>query len=488
MSLHKPAGADSEPKDLIEMEKQKTKHERTRHKATMWVWIALLASTVVLGVKYVSAFAGVGCALLLLMSAILMRKISDPLDPRRLTLLSFWYLSYLAVDVFPSFFIFADNEGPYRWRYLISVFSVLITVPLGAVLAGALRLSKRRRSEDYFSANLDALQQSSALMNVYVATLAVALVGALLYLRETPVVPLVEWLRNSSPVEQLSLLREESFKLLNSRLFLFYYLLRSVVYPFLVLVGLGCYLVTKRKTWLFLWLTALLAALIFGSMSLAKGPAANLFLVMAIFLYYYFGRRITLRLMLGSVALFFAFPLAVVLSLVGGGFFTSFQFLLERLLYLPSELLYYYFELFPSHVGYLYGGSSLHFSWLLGTKFFDTTNYVGLYYDSTMESVSAPAAFIGDLNADFGLWGVILGGIVAGWLLQKFHFHVTSGGKSVVTLACYSFLVFVFINLSVGALPTALGSGGGIPVVLLALVFERAARHKTGSLRLQAAG
>ena len=460
--------------------------ERAAHSKTTLVWIALVAATLILGIEYVSAFAGVFCALVLLVSAWLMRKISNPLDLQRLNLVSFWYLSYLAVDFFPSFFVYANHEGPHRSRYLISVLSVLITVPLGAALAGAIRFSRQRKAECYFNANLDAMQPAAGLMNAYLATLALALVGTLLYLRETPVLPLLEWLRNSSTAEELILLREESFKLLNSRLFLVYYLLRSVIYPFLVLVGLGCYLHTRRKTWLFLWLATLLVALVFGSMSLAKGPAADLFLVMAFFIYFYRQRRLSFRFIFGSITLFLAFPFAVVSSMIEGGF-NSFLFLLERLFYLPSELLYYYFEVFPSHNGYLYGRSSPNLSWLLGLKFFDTANHVGLYYDSTLESIAAPAAFIGDLNADFGLWGVIFGGIVAGWILQKFHFYVTSRGKSVVTLACYAFLVFVFINLSVGPLLTALGSGGGIPVLLLSWVFQKAARVQPDSLRLQTA-
>lgn len=459
---------------------------RTAQSKTTWVWVALVAATLILGIEYVSAFAGVFCALVLLVSAWLMRKISNPLDLQRLNLVSFWYLSYLAVDFFPSFFVYANHEGPDRSRYLISVLSVLITVPLGAVFAGAIRFSRQRKAETYFNESLDAMQPSAGLMNAYLATLALALVGTLLYLRETPVLPLLEWVRNSASAEELILLREESFKLLNSRLFLVYYLLRGVIYPFLVLVGLGCYLQTRRKIWLFLWLAALLVALIFGSMSLAKGPAADLFLVMAFFLYFYRRRRLSFRFILGSITLFLAFPFAVVSSMIEGGF-NSFLFLLERLFYLPSELLYYYFEVFPSHYGYLYGRSSPNLSWLLGLKFFDTANHVGLYYDSTLESVAAPAAFIGDLNADFGLWGVIFGGIVAGWILQKFHFYVTSRGKSVVTLACYAFLVFVFINLSVGPLLTALGSGGGIPVLLLAWAFKKAARVQPDSLRLQTA-
>ena len=118
-------------------------------------------------------------------------------------------------------------------------------------------------------------------------------------------------------------------------------------------------------------------------------------------------------------------------------------------------------------------------------KFFDTSNYVGLYYDPSLESIAAPAAFIGDLNADFGLWGVFLGGIAAGWIMQTFHFHVVKQGKSIVTLSCYAFLVFVFMNLSVGALPTALASGGALPVLFLTWVFGKLSRYRTASFQLQ---
>src|SRR5438046_2196751 len=91
----------------IEMKIRSGSQARTAQSKTTWVWVALVAATLILGIEYVSAFAGVFCALVLLVSAWLMRKISNPLDLQRLNLVSFWYLSYLAVDFFPSFFVYA---------------------------------------------------------------------------------------------------------------------------------------------------------------------------------------------------------------------------------------------------------------------------------------------------------------------------------------------------------------------------------------------
>ena len=112
----------------------------------------------------------------------------------------------------------------------------------------------------------------------------------------------------------------------------------------------------------------------------------------------------------------------------------------------------------------------------MGLKYFDTANYVGRYgYPEYIESVNANGAFIGDLNADFGLAGVLVGGVFAGALMQAIHIYVVRRRKTIFGLACYAFMVFAFWDLNSGSLPTLLASNGVLLVLLLCYFFDRIA-------------
>src|SRR5690349_11718552 len=64
-------------------------------------------------------------------SVLLARRSCYILRITRVSIASFWYLTYLAMIFFPSFVIYSNQYGLYRDRYLFAVESVLITVPLG---------------------------------------------------------------------------------------------------------------------------------------------------------------------------------------------------------------------------------------------------------------------------------------------------------------------------------------------------------------------
>jgi oligosaccharide repeat unit polymerase len=450
-------------------------------KTNIIAWAAFILGVLYLGIHFLPIHLTLYVFVTVLVSMYLVRKTTEPFDFQKLSILSIWYLGFIALDFIPAFLVYSDEDGPARTRFLLCVASVLITVPLGAWLAR--RQAITRQTEPYFAGNFDEEPRSS-FSRTYAIVMVVALLGTLLYLSETPVIPLFEWFRYDTTTRQLALLREDSFKLLDSRFSLLYYYLRNLIYPVWAAVGLGYFLHTRKTLWLGLWLGSLGGGLFYGALTLAKGPIAMLVMVSALFVYFYRGRKINLKLVLGSVVLFMAFPVAV-LSLANGFSVTgALDAMVVRLFYLPSELLYYYFDIFPTQVAYLHGRSSPHLSALFGMQFFDTNNYVGLYYSPILASISAPAAFIGDLNADFGVPGVLLGGVAAGWIMQTVHQYLITRRKTIINVACYAFLVWAFMNLNVSAFPTVMASGGVLPVLLFARYLENRARV---SLQLQPA-
>ncbi|MBK8004899.1 MAG: hypothetical protein IPK12_13440 [Gemmatimonadetes bacterium] len=160
----------------------------------------------------------------------------------------------------------------------------------------------------------------------------------------------------------------------------------------------------------------------FASLSLAKAPVALIVLVACFYWYLDRGGRLSLRLLLGGTVLVLSFPLAVLLLLSATTDVTVGKLLeaiLRRLFVLPAEILYAYFEIIPVRLAFLHGRTIGRVAWLLGEPAFNLSNYVYQYmFPTRIESGAAPAAFLGFFYADFGMIGVVLGGVAAGAICQ----------------------------------------------------------------------
>jgi hypothetical protein len=95
---------------------------------------------------------------------------------------------------------------------------------------------------------------------------------------------------------------------------------------------------------------------------------------------------------------------------------------------------------------------------------------------SDLNTITANSCFIGNLNADFGLPGVVIGGIVAGFTMQAVSQYLWRLPKTVVNLAAHAICIWAFGLLVTSALPTALLSGGVTFAVILAWIFGRSRR------------
>jgi hypothetical protein len=196
--------------------------------------------------------------------------------------------------------------------------------------------------------------------------------------------------------------------------------------------------------------------------------------VIFLYVYVHSGGEVKVGRVLAAVCALTAVPVAVIIAVSGSDveFGGALLAILRRVFYEPALVLYWYFELFPGDVGYLGGRSIGKLSWLLGWEYFDTANYVGLYgLGSRIGSVNANAAFIGDLNADFGFVGVVVGGIIAGILMQVVQVWLFRSSKDIIHVAIYAFLMFAFWLLHSTSLPVVLASNGVVLAVLLPRVF-----------------
>jgi oligosaccharide repeat unit polymerase len=453
-------------------------------------WLALVTAAFFLCREFVGLMAGVESAVVVGLSWWLVRKTTQPFNFKRLTIMGFWYLTYMAMIFLPAFFVFADQEGPYRSRYLFAVHSVPITVPVGWLLANWFCHFHEHENERYFLRDVVHTGQRIRTKSAYWILLIPSLILMILYVRSVGTIPLFFLLTHPGDYMQVALLREDSFKLLDSPYTYAFALVRSVMFPLLVMVSFGFYLQTRSKRWRNLFIGTLAAAVFYCSLSVAKSPVAAIIAMMGFFYYYYRSGRIGKQALTVFLAALVLFPVAVI-SFAYSGVPTKgvFYGIGVRLFYVPSEVVYYYFEVFPHWHGFLYGRSIDKFARLMGMAPFDTANYVGVYaFPSGLQSISANAAFIGDLYADFGMPGVLVGGIVAGFVMQCFHIYAIRREKTIVAIALYSFLTFTFWFLNSSSLPIILASNGAILALVITWWFDKQISPINGRLEPDSSG
>ena len=447
---------------------------------------SLVVGTLAVGVAARSgAHAGaagiVASLLVFFASAALMHVTARMFDHTRLTIATFFYVSYLAMIYVPAFVVFGQHTDPERWTFLIGVQSVLIMVPLGVGLMSLIARYTWRQDDQFYKASMVLPRSTTVEYHVAVTILAVAAVITVVYFSQLHFqrIPLVYMFAHPNDVDRLQALREESFKLFDPRwntassslMFYAFLFLRTLLYPFLILFAFGYYLCTREWRWLGLFVISLVLGGFYAAASIARAPLAAI--VMRIMFFYYvfrhgaMGRKMTTVL----VAAMLAFPLLVTGFAYGSqGMSDAFLRVGKRFFYTPADDLYVYFEVFPRHVDYQYGGTLVKpILKLFELPYFYIENYVYMYqFPNGVETGHANAAFLSNLHADFGLVGVFLGSLLVGMIMQGMQIHLARQRKTVLAVAIYAFMMYAFWVLNFGSITSVLGTNGVVAVLMMA--------------------
>lgn len=410
-------------------------------------------------------------ATVLIISGFLMQYTVGVFNLRRITIPGCWYLTYLATLFLPSFFVFFDVNGSSRNTFLFAVHSALLTVPAGAFFVNIMCRFRRAEIDQYFKLPVQDQGTDLHVMVACLVALAVASGLVLKYVSEVPTLALSYIIYNPGDPKNASLMRQASFEGVGPVLRYVYHWLVLLVFPLLAMVSLGFRMVTKKMGWLAVFLGSLGVGALFAASSTAKSLVASLVLVIFLFLYLYRGGRVGMAIVLSPV-LVALYPLAIIMTIYWGEVDLGLALgaMGRRLFYLPAEVLYWYFELFQGN--YLYGRSIHKLSWLMGWEFFDTANYVGLYgLHAKLQSINANGAFLGNLNADFGMPGVLAGGVIAGVVMQASQVYLIRRPKTIINLAVYAYLMLTFFMLHWTALPIVLFSNGALVALIVPWVF-----------------
>ncbi len=408
----------------------------------------------------------------------MMQRLVGLFNLKQLTIPAFLYLLYVGVILVPGFFIFNDEITPSRWRFLFGIESVMLTVPLGIWVANLCLGYRRQETTNYFRQPVEPEPLGGSAKHIYLTVLALAFVVVVMNLWETPVVPLLYLIRHPGDFLQVAVLREDSFKLLKSNFTYVYYVVRGTVLPFLIMVAFGRYRRQGQDIWRRWFLISLFLGVSYAAVTVEKSPVAVIAGMIGIFYYLFKGGKLGKTATVLFPLLFLLFPIIVIVLAYsgseGGTLGAALQAMAARIFYSPAQVVYAYFEVFPSVIPFQHGASLLKLAHLLGWKTVDIPNFVGVYMTEgqDLDTITANSCFIGNFYADFGLPGVVVSGVAAGFIMQFVGVYFCRQPKTVVHLAAYAICFWSLGMLVTSALSTQLLSGGVTFAVLLLWLFR----------------
>src|ERR1700683_1407254 len=236
---------------------------------------------------------------------------------RRVNISTFYYWMYVAVIITPGFFIYHDEISPGKWRFLFGIESALLTVPLGIWITNFIYCFSKRETDRYFLRDVENEDFGRAALKPFLILLVASVVLVLVNLIEIPEIPLLYLIRNPGDFLNAALVREDSFKLLNSNFTYAYYVVRGTIFPFLAVLAYGRYRSGGGRNWKRLFWISLTGAVFYASLTIEKLPVAAIFAFLGLFYYLFKGGRMSRLVTIVGPILFVRFPLLVIMLSYG---------------------------------------------------------------------------------------------------------------------------------------------------------------------------
>lgn len=411
--------------------------------------------------------------IIFMFSVISMQYLTGLLSPSFLSIPNFFFISYLSFLFIPSIIYYYSNAFPFLNLYIFLTTSVLVTVPLGIFLTQKIL---NFSANDVIGYHRKMLVLDSYEKQIYKITLIIGLIGAvvtILFSFSIGTIPLLYLIKNPGDFVNLSVYRQHAGVESDSIFLLPFYYYRTFIFPFIVLVAFGFFLSTRYTKWRALFFFLLLVAIINSLISMEKSPIVKLIFLLFLFYFFFKNGAVSKRFIVSALSIVISVPFVLVYFITYGSDTDIIYSISNRIFYALPYLFYKYVEVsqFFSHP--LYGQTIGKVANFFGMEYFNIENYVANYISNNpyISTGNANITFIGNILIDFGVLGVILGGIGVGIILSYFQIRICQKDKTVLNLSSYVVLILTFQLLVHTSLPTILASYGGIAIYFAPKIF-----------------
>ena len=390
----------------------------------------------------------------------------------RLTLLSFFIIAYIILMSFPSIVWFYSSTHHIRYTYFLAVQSVPLLLLLGGSLANLFFRDSSRIIKGFLSLSLTKTRRDSYLFSFYILMLfsSILIIAALIL--NADYVPLFGSLTGYGKMSG-ELVRQSIYRVPDSIQYAHALALR-IFLPFCLLYSYFMASINKRGWKYTFWITFLL--MLFSSLlTFERAYPLSLFILLALGVYFknnqliprsQFSAISKMNLVSKSKIRFAIIILAIfALAVFVGAVISRAQynlplslrsiwntlilFLIRRIWLDPSYMAYIHFEEFNNATTFLLG-KSIRLLSLFGVEFQHTVS----------------PSFVADLWINFGWFGVIIGTIIIGFILQFIQLWLFRK-KSISNLIIYIILLLNAVWLIYGHVLSTMV----VSVYLLSVLF-----------------
>lgn len=378
---------------------------------------------------------------------------------------------------------FKDRVGYIDFLYALLLHIFFLLLPY--IVCYSLNINNLKLSSNTFRhANIIRPKNEKLIFVALLFVFTLIFIHQLIFL---PTLPIFLLFQNVTG-EELALAREDSFKLNDSPFVYLWHFNRMIFAP---LVTLSAYLIyaneiVSPRRWQAVFIIVTIFACINSSLSSALAPVAMIFLMIFLIRNYSL-KKVSRQYTALMMVVVLAFPILVEFVFSDGDILASATNtalkVFNRFSIETFDRTLLYFDLFPYSQDYLGGSTNRLFTIFTGNEFYNVQNYAFLYYvenimgDQLREHLmygSLNANFIGYMNADFGLMGVVISSAVMGIILTYFEMRMMKLEKNIFVLSLYIMLVIIFWKM-MGTQPASILVGhGGILMLLLSIALSRA--------------
>lgn len=313
----------------------------------------------------------------------------------------------------------------------------------------------------------------------------ISLIPFIIYLKKLPNIPILLAISGASR-EELQLARELAGNLFLGK-YHWYKLFFLEIIPFLTYVSFFDFL-AKRSRLLYLFLPVSVFACI---VSLQKGPII-IFLFSLIFVYYLYKKSAIPLKTIIKVSIIFLLLLIIMYSLFmivktsKYGIIGVFSSIFRRVLTGQIMPLYFYYKMFPEHVGYLLGASFPNPMRILPFEPYHLTVEVSRYVHPEGITGSMPTVFWGEMYANFGHGIAFLSMVIMGVILFFAEYLILPiSKKNYVAMSFYVWFAFHIPSIRLSSLLTDIYLWGvaafAITLIILSqIVYGAAGKFSVG--------
>jgi oligosaccharide repeat unit polymerase len=397
----------------------------------------------------------------------------------------FFVLAYIIMILLPLPFVYASHENSWASdTFLFAVPTAFLLTIIGIIVTNRLIPVSSKKLNRWLSV---AIPIKANIKFFSVVLLVLCLILLDFYIRVVGTLPIIHAVSGGKSLIELSLARENALKNLPKYIAYTATLLRGFLFPYTTLLLFILWRKSKNYWWIILFSVSFLGNLVMAVATLEKSPFAAFLIMLGLTELLLKKEKFTTKKIIPIIIIGFSFPVFVIFS--ANQFNIQITDLLgqifKRLFFIPTDVLFYYFDYIPYQEDFLLGRTLPFINKLFPEGYLNISNAICVYAVPGVinRTCSFNAAYPGALWADFGWLGIVIGSFLCGIIIQIIQWLIATLPKSPPTVVSQAMIIYQITTLCSTSISAFLISGVVYQIMLtIFLLFGSDSMNKNNTI------